>query len=180
MNKLLVQLIVLNLLVFTNTTGITAEKKGTHYSDLGRLFTTAMQRAKIEQLKLLSHKQIKAYSSRDVARPRAISHKQSIKRISVHGIVKKNNGLVLTWIRQNGVLKHTRSHQNKDINPLLKDIFSIRFKLDNKPSLIEIKPGQTYLKAGNKVLDDWQINKNETPGKNKSAESAHVEKQVKK
>lgn len=176
MNRLLVRLLLIQFLIFNNISAIAVDTKGMNHSDLGRLFTTAKQRAKIENLKLMSNKQIKAHLSKDVSQPRTISHNQTINSISVHGIVKKNNGLVLTWSRQNGRLKHTRSHQHKRIDTILRDVFSIRFKLDKNASPIEIRPGQTYLTTGNKVLDDWQIDKDVTPKVNKSAESPQTKK----
>lgn len=126
-----------------------------NHGALERLFTTAKQRIIIDNLKTMENlpDKDKGVSSDPSS---IVKTQEQGNRIQVHGLVKKNNGLTLTWIKQNGQLKHTTSHSDT-VTSYIKGDPIVNIIINGKTQHIEVKPGQTYFRNNHKVYDDWQL-----------------------
>ncbi|VAW79267.1 hypothetical protein MNBD_GAMMA12-450 [hydrothermal vent metagenome] len=147
-------------------------------NNLQRLFTSPEQRVVIDKLKKMEKIPEKSDSNSHTLK-NTIKTTEKGNRISARGYITKNNGVMLTWIKQNGQLKlnsiQKKSPVTSPSNPI------IHLKIDGQPRHVEIKPGQTYFRDEHIVYDDWTLGFKQATKKSKShKKSGHPKKSATK
>ncbi len=131
-------------------------------SKFKRLFTTLKQRLEIDRLK-----DARGYSEvgKDNSSNIKVTSNKSQKvenRVKVTGLVRKDNGLTLVWIKHNGQLKLTATRNSKSQPVIITGEPVVIINVDKNTQNLSIKPGQTWLRDKNKVYDDWQLTSMQT------------------
>ena len=123
---------------------------------LERLFTTQQQRLEIDRLKQQSGKSDNTGDFTGIVSQKAIHTQKEGNTVSVHGLVRKSDGKTWVWIQQNGKLKRSNGHDYQGLLSGSQES-SVLIKVNSSKKDIKIKPGQTYIRSRDKVLDNWQL-----------------------